>query len=170
MVVGLVPAAKHFTKQWLPERFVALGEMMAKKHRAKIFVFGGKTETDYCGDIAQMINANLGLSVAESFAGKFSLLETAAALDFCGVVVSNDTGLMHLAAARKKKVVALFGSTVREFGFFPYGTDHIVVEQSGLPCRPCSHIGLAKCPEGHFKCMKDTTVEQVVEAAEKLLA
>ena len=168
-VIGLAPTSKHFTKRWLPERFVACGEALAKKHHAKIFIFGDKNDTDYCGDIAQMINARLGSSGAESFAGKISLLETAAALDFCTVVVSNDTGVMHLAAARKRKVVALFGSTVREFGFFPYGTESIVVEQKELPCRPCSHIGLDRCPQGHFKCMKDITVEQVVQATEKLL-
>ncbi len=77
---------------------------------------------------------------------------------------------MHIAAARRKKVVAIFGSTVREFGFFPYRTESIVVERAGLPCRPCSHIGLDRCPRGHFKCMKEIGVEEVLDAARTLLA
>lgn len=168
-VIGLAPAARHFTKRWPQERFVECGVQATKGQRRKILIFGNREERDYCGDIAQMINAAAGSSVAESLAGSLSLLETAAALDFCTVVVSNDTGIMHLAAARKRKVVAIFGSTVRELGFFPYGTQSIVVENKGLHCRPCSHIGLDRCPEGHFRCMIDINAEEVISATENVL-
>ncbi len=168
-VIGLVPTARHFTKRWPAEYFVKLGVRLAKEQHAKLFLFGGENEVDYCGDIAQMINAESGSAAAESLAGKISILQTAAALDYCSIVVSNDSGLMHLAAARQRKIVALFGSTVKEFGFFPYRTEHIVLEKNGLSCRPCSHIGLAQCPEGHFKCMKDISVDEVVEAVNSLL-
>ena len=166
--LGIAPMAKHSTKRWLPERFVEFGVRSAEDHRTKILIFGSREESDACGDIAQMINAEVGSSVAESLAGRLSLLETAAALDYCDLVVSNDTGIMHLAAARKKNVVAIFGSTVREFGFYPYGTESIVVEREGLSCRPCSHIGREECPKGHFRCMKDILVDDVIQAAKKL--
>ena len=169
IVVGCAPAARHFTKRWPMERFVNLGVQFARDYRAKILIFGGPEDAEYCGDIAQMINTSFGGNIAESFAGKFSLLETAAALAFCDIVVSNDTGVMHLAAAQQRKVVAIFGSTVREFGFFPYGTEHCVVENKELRCRPCSHIGSKQCPQGHFKCMKDITVDEVLTAAKELL-
>jgi lipopolysaccharide heptosyltransferase II len=169
-VIGMAPMAKHFTKRWLPERFVEYGVRCAKENGAKILVLGSREETDICGDIAQMINAGAGTNAAESLAGKISLIETAAVLDHCALLLSNDTGIMHIAAARRKKVVAIFGSTVREFGFFPYRTESIVVERAGLPCRPCSHIGLARCPEGHFKCMKETGVDEVLAATRTLLA
>ncbi|MBI3764982.1 MAG: glycosyltransferase family 9 protein [Ignavibacteriales bacterium] len=169
IVIGLAPAAQHFTKRWPQERFVEFGVQAAKAWRIKILIFGSREERDYCGDIAQMINARAGSSLAESLAGTFSLLETAAALDFCTVVVSNDTGIMHLAAARKRKVVGIFGSTVRELGFFPYGTRSVVVENKGLGCRPCSHIGLDHCPEGHFRCMLDIHAGEVVSAMENML-
>jgi len=168
-IIGLSPTARHFTKRWLPERFVELGARLAKEQNAKILIFGGNNDSEYCGDIAQMINSLRASNVAESLAGSFSLLETAAALDVCRLVVTNDTGIMHLAAARKRKVVAIFGSTVREFGFFPYGTESVVVEQQGLDCRPCSHIGRKSCPKKHFMCMKNTHVEDVFEAMKKLL-
>lgn len=168
-VVGIVPAAKHFTKRWLPERFVEFGTRFAKEQNAKILIFGGKAEVDYCGDIAQLINAQSGATIAESFAGKFSLLETGAAFDRCDLVVTNDTGLMHLASARKRNILAIFGSTVREFGFFPQGDNAVVIERNGLSCRPCSHIGLATCPKGHFRCMKEIQVEEIFTQAKTLL-
>jgi heptosyltransferase-2 len=76
---------------------------------------------------------------------------------------------MHVASAMKKKVVAIFGSTVREFGFFPVGTESVIVERAGLYCRPCSHIGRSTCPEGHFRCMKEIQVEDVAEVIKGML-
>lgn len=171
-VVGIAPGARHFTKRWPLERFVELGVLLGRtgqKGRVKILVFGSREEKDYCGDIAQMINLRLESPAAENMAGQFSLLETAAALDRCTLVVSNDSGLMHVAAARRRNLVAVFGSTVRELGFFPPEGRSIVVETSGLPCRPCSHIGLEKCPKGHFKCMKEITADEVVKASARFL-
>jgi heptosyltransferase-2 len=168
-ILAFVPSAKYFSKRWLAGGFVKLGAALANEFQAKILIFGGKEEIEYCGDIAQMINAESESTAAESFAGKFSLLETAAAFDSCDVVVTNDTGLMHLAAARKRKIAAIFGSTVSEFGFFPYATENIVIEKKGLYCRPCSHIGLNHCPEEHFRCMKEVEAEEVVRAARTLM-
>jgi lipopolysaccharide heptosyltransferase II len=169
VVVGLAPTAKHGTKRWLPERFVELGVDLAKRYHCRIFLFGSKEENDFCGDMVQMINAHAGHAIAENFAGKLTLLETAAALDYCHVVVSNDSALMHMAAARKRNIVALFGSTVKELGFFPYRTRNIVVEKTDVHCRPCSHIGLKECPKKHFRCMKDIPAGDVMKAIEEIL-
>jgi heptosyltransferase-2 len=168
-VLAMAPTARHFTKRWLPERFTEFGAQFAKETGAKILVLGSREEAGLCGDIAQMINARTGSNSAESLAGRVSLLETASVLDHCTLVLSNDTGIMHLAAARGKRVVALFGSTVREFGFSPFRTNSVVVEKAGLSCRPCSHIGRPRCPKGHFRCMKDIQVDEVLAAAKSLL-
>ncbi len=101
--------------------------------------------------------------------GELSLLETATLMSHCDLVLTNDSGLTHLASALKKKVVAIFGSTTEHLGFFPYLTEHIVVQNNKLSCRPCTHIGRDKCPKGHFKCMKEITAEQVINAIEGLL-
>ena len=74
--------------------------------------------------------------------------------------VTNDSGPMHLAAAAGVPVVAIFGATTRELGFFPYGPGHRVVE-TDLACRPCGLHGARECPEGHFLCMRLLTVDQV---------
>ncbi|MDE3058696.1 MAG: glycosyltransferase family 9 protein [Bacteroidota bacterium] len=168
-VIGICPGAKHFTKRWQKEKFAQLGIQLAEKFRAKIFIFGGKGDKTDCAFVAASITSAYGDTTASDFSGEFSLLETAAALEFCDVVVTNDTGLMHLAAAKQRPVVAIFGSTVREFGFFPYGTKSAVVENHALDCRPCSHIGRTSCPKKHFKCMTDIQVKEVREAVERLI-
>jgi heptosyltransferase-2 len=102
-------------------------------------------------------------------AGRLSLTETAALVDRCSVVLSNDSGLMHIAAARKRGLVALFGPTVRELGFFPYGTESIVLEKTELSCRPCTHIGGPSCPKKHYRCMNDIEPHHVVHSLKQFL-
>jgi heptosyltransferase-2 len=101
---------------------------------------------------------------------ELGLLETGAAMEFCDAIVTNDTGLMHIAAAKQRKLIALFGPTVREFGFFPPGEQSLVLEREGLYCRPCSHIGSATCPEGHFRCMQEISVDDVYATVNRLLS
>ncbi|MBI3189373.1 MAG: lipopolysaccharide heptosyltransferase II [Ignavibacteriales bacterium] len=169
LVFGFAPSAKHFTKRWLPERFIELGAYAAKELNAKVIIFGGKEEATACEDISQMINMQVGAPASESVAGKISLIESIALLDYCQLVVSNDSGMMHLAQARNRNLVAVFGSTVKEFGFFPTTSNSKVLEASEVKCRPCSHIGRAECPKGHFNCMNSIRVEEVVAAVRSLL-
>jgi heptosyltransferase-2 len=77
---------------------------------------------------------------------------------------------MHIAEARGVPVVAVFGPTVRKFGFFPRGARATVVEHPGLSCRPCTHIGLPRCPLGHFRCMKEITPDTVIVGAERFMS
>ena len=168
-VIGICPGAKHFTKRWQREKFAELGARLALARNARILLFGGPAEKDDCAAVADSIARAAGPDSVADFSGTFSLLETAAAFDSCDVVVTNDSGLMHVAAARKKKIAALFGSTVREFGFAPYGTQAAVIERTGLDCRPCTHIGRAECPQGHFRCMNDITVDAVETSVTELL-
>lgn len=154
---------------WLKERFAEVAVEVVQVHNAKVLLFGGSEDINRCTEIAEFVNTTVGSEAAINLAGKLSLLETASALDFCDVVLCNDTGIMHLAAARQRNVVAIFGPTVKEFGFFPYGIHAVVVEHSDLPCRPCTHIGSAQCPKGHFRCMRDITVDQVLKAISSTL-
>jgi lipopolysaccharide heptosyltransferase II len=167
-VIGFCPSAKHATKRWPAERFIEVGIRLVDEQRAKIFLFGGVNDTVLCSSIADGINKKFNVEQAVNFSGQVTLLETAALMRYCDIVITNDSGLMHLAAAMKKKLVAIFGSTVREFGFFPTGTDHIVVERKGLYCRPCSPIGRRICPEGHFRCMNEIQVEDVLTSVRSI--
>ncbi len=158
-IAALCPSAKHYTKRWLKEYYVELAEKLIRNYNAYIVILGGPEDQSYCEDIRRLIGEERTLNVA----GEVSLLQSAAILDHCDVVLTNDTGLMHIAVARKRKVVAIFGSTVKEFGFFPYGENNTVVEHPDLSCRPCTHIGLHKCPKQHFRCMKDITPDTVFD-------
>jgi len=167
--LGICPTARHATKMWPPERFAAAASTIAISYDMPVMIFGGPDERARCESVASAIRVlSPGITVAV-LAGNLTLLETAAAMDSCALVITNDSGLMHIAAARKRRVVALFGSTVKQFGFSPFRTTSRVVEQIDLPCRPCTHIGRERCPRGHFRCMTDTTVDQLVHAVEELL-
>lgn len=159
-IIAICPAAKHYTKRWLKEYFVELAHILISEYNAYIVLLGGPEDYAYCEDIKRLIGDEHTLNVA----GNVSLLQSAAVLEQCGVVVTNDTGLMHIAAARKRNVVAIFGPTVRELGFFPYAKNSTVIEHSGLSCRPCTHIGSNECPKKHFRCMKEITPVQVLHA------
>ncbi|MFI5252220.1 MAG: glycosyltransferase family 9 protein [Bacteroidota bacterium] len=168
-LIALAPTAKHATKMWLPERFIDYGVAIAAEYNARLLVFGGADEIDYCEEIVKRINSRSGKGSAKNCAGRPSLLETAALIKRCDLLVSNDTGLMHIGSACGKKLIAIFGSTVKEFGFFPDAKNSIVLENISLDCRPCSHIGLNKCPKGHFRCMTEISVDDLLRATHTLL-
>lgn len=99
--------------------------------------------------------------------GKYSLHESADLVRRSKLLISHDTGLMHIAAALQKPVISVWGNTVPRFGMFPYygkkqAQPFDVVEVKKLGCRPCSKIGYSKCPRGHFKCMENIDVNEIV--------
>lgn len=167
-VVGLCPGARHFTKRWPAERFAHVGGACVESMDAKILVFGGREDESICNQICKEINDRAGEDRATNCVGQLGLLETAAAMEYCDVVITNDTGLMHIATAMRKKIIALFGSTVREFGFYPYDPTAVVLERSGLECRPCTHIGRSECPESHFRCMLEISEDEVLSQARSI--
>ena len=156
----LCPGAKHFTKRWPVEYWVELAKKISEENR--VVLIGGEADIKTCREIEK----NTG---AINFCGKLTLLESTAMLNHAALVVTNDSYLMHAASALGKNIVAIFGSSVKEFGFFPYGVDHKVMEVKGLSCRPCSHIGRESCPKKHFKCMLETKPTAVYEATVTLL-
>lgn len=108
--------------------------------------------------------------------GKFNLNESADLLKKSRLVISHDTGLMHIAAAFKKPIISVWGSTVPSFGMVPYYGKRFqnrvsseMIQVKNLWCRPCSERGLDHCPQGHFKCMKKISVPAVVEQVKALL-
>ncbi len=167
-VIGICPGARHANKIWPRERFAEAGCSLVEDDRGGVILFGSEEEASRCADIERLMkHLRPDLRIA-NLAGKLSFAESGAAMDRCSLVLTNDSGLMHLAAARKRKVVAIFGPTVMQLGFFPFGTTSIVVEHPALRCRPCTHIGLAACPKGHFKCMNELPASRVIEAARSL--
>ncbi|QEC42628.1 glycosyltransferase family 9 protein [Pseudobacter ginsenosidimutans] len=109
--------------------------------------------------------------------GKFNINESADLVRRAKLIISNDTGLMHIASAFRKPVISIWGNTVPEFGMYPYypkaapGAPSMfdIMEVKGLGCRPCSKIGYDKCPKKHFKCMELTSPESVYEKVKERL-
>lgn len=153
-IIGFCPGAKHFTKQWPRENFILLGKELTKLGFT-ISLFGGSAERKLCNEISKEIPNSI------NYQNENDLFQTALNMKNCYLVVANDSGLMHLAAAIKIPVVAIFGSTVKSFGFTPYGVKYKIVENNLIDCRPCSHIGKNNCPKRHFKCMQDITPSHV---------
>ncbi|MCS6965387.1 MAG: glycosyltransferase family 9 protein [Candidatus Kapabacteria bacterium] len=143
--IALVPGARHATKRWLSEHFIALGYQL-HQWGCELVVIGAPDDAESARSVAAALpEAELVVTP--------SLLDLARRLDTVDLVVGNDSGILHLAAARRIPVVVLFGSTVPELGFVPVGVPSAIV-QYPIPCRPCTHIGRRHCPQGHFRCMR----------------
>ncbi len=101
--------------------------------------------------------------------GKFNINESADLVRRSKLVISHDTGLMHIAAAFQKPILSVWGNTVPAFGMGPYFGATIaqagIFEVKGLWCRPCSKIGFDKCPLRHFKCMQQQDIEKMASTA-----
>lgn len=161
--IGLCPGSKHFTKRWPSEYFIELGnELFSKGY--EILVFGGKDDKEICELITSQVNGSINVS------NDNDLLKTASEIRNCKLVICNDSGLMHVAASVGVPVIAIFGSSVREFGFSPYGVPNLILENKSLSCKPCSHIGRSNCPKKHFKCMKEITPQIVLENVTQFLS
>ncbi len=164
-IIALAPGARHFTKRWPAEKFGELGRRLLDEFGGSLVLLGGPDEVGICGEVEKLIAAEhhvLNLS------GRTTFPEAACALEQSSLLVTNDSALAHLGAACSVPVVTIFGSTVEEFGFVPYTEDGIVVQNPGLPCRPCTTIGRAECPLGHFRCMNDIEVDDVLEAVHRV--
>ncbi|MDC1067856.1 glycosyltransferase family 9 protein [Candidatus Kapabacteria bacterium] len=166
-IIGIAPGANHFTKRYPSKKFAELVKLLFIEYpQIQILVFGDKNDQE---SAKKIIEANINQNIVD-YTGKASLLETASNISKCDIFITNDTGLMHLASARKIPVCAIFGSTVKNLGFTPYGVKNEIIEtELSLSCRPCSHIGKNKCPKGHFKCMETITPINVLNTLRKLI-
>jgi heptosyltransferase-2 len=162
--IGLVIGAAHNTKKLPVEK---LKELCSKIDHP-IILLGGKEDNE----IAKQIASEDPIKVYNA-CGKFNLNESADLVRKSKLIIAHDTGLMHIAAAFKKKIISVWGNTVPEFGMYPYygkfQISNSKFQITGLRCRPCSKIGYAKCPRGHFKCMRQLSMDAVVETARQFL-
>ena len=156
---ALAPGAAHATKRWPIRHWRDLAERLRQLGYGLV-ALGGPADRELAGE--------LGPTVVNA-AGEFTLQETGACLARAAVLVSGDTGVMHMATGVGTRVVALFGPTVEPFGFFPYASRAVVLERD-LTCRPCSAMGTERCPLGHHRCLEDILPDQVAAAVQRLVA
>ncbi len=156
--VAIVLAAQHFTKRIPVSKVVEIGSILHKP----IMLLGGKDVYEEGEQVVSQLGER-----ATNGCGKYSLYQSAAILQHADCVITGDTGLMHISAALHKPTAAIFGSTIPEYGYYPYmpGERNLFrnFEVCPLRCRPCSKFGSSKCRRKHFKCMKNISATEVAE-------
>nr|WP_256534368.1 glycosyltransferase family 9 protein [Lewinella sp. JB7] len=156
--VAFVIGAAHATKCLEEEQMVDICRALP----CPVLLLGGPAEAE----LGERIAAS-GPGIMNG-CGKYSLNGSADLVRQAAVVITHDTGLMHVAAAYRRPIVSVWGNTVPELGMYPYlpdGPAAVVAEVKGLDCRPCSKIGYAACPRGHFRCMRSQDLSAIARAA-----
>ena len=156
--IGFVIGAKHITKKMPTNKITEI----INKVPFPVILLGDnldKIEADF------IVN-NSNNSNVYNACGKYKLNQSASIIKQARVIVTNDTGLMHIASAFRKPIISLWGNTIPEFGMFPYIDlkQSEIIEVKGLKCRPCSKIGFTRCPKKHFHCMNEIENEKVIKA------
>jgi ADP-heptose:LPS heptosyltransferase len=153
--VALVLAGTYFTKRMPETKY----RQLISQSDLPFVLLGGKSEKAMA---ANMVSWNSGNVI--DFTGKLRINQSASLVKSARLVISNDTGLMHIAAAFHKKILSVWGNTSPELGMFPYlpseGSE--ILEVKGLSCRPCSKLGFHACPKKHFRCMLDIPEDQII--------
>lgn len=163
-LVVLAPGSVWATKRW--PYYPALAAALAS--RARIAIIGGAGDAELAAEIAAVVAGVNGAQLVDA-TGRLSLLASAALVSRAAVLVTNDSAPLHLASAVGTPTVAIFGPTVPEFGFGPLAPHSITLGHTTLTCRPCDRHGPAKCPLGHWRCMREFDKMAVLEAVESLL-
>ena len=164
--VAIAIGAQHYTKIYPADR---VGELCRMLHPRKVVLVGGGADIERGKQIVAMSQGNV-----INACGQLSLRQSALVLWRSALVIANDTGMMHIAAALRKPIVSVWGGTVPQFGMYPYmpkGFEYLsqIVENESLKCRPCHKLGREKCPKGHFKCMNDIDINRLCAAANNAL-
>ena len=154
-IILIAPGSKWFTKRWPLEYFNELLKKLVKNSDYRIILIGGQEES--------MFNMYTDKNII-NLCGKTTLLDVAEICSRSDLIVTNDSSPIHIASAFENiHIIAIFGATTKELGFFPWSKNSEVLENNELDCRPCGLHGGEKCPKGHFKCMLEIKPELVYE-------
>ncbi len=152
-IVGMFPGAGWKLREWMPERFAAIGDKLVRHFNAHVLIFGGPREVELVNTVANLMHAP-----AIPFAGNLQIRQLAACLEKCSLFLTNDTGPMHIAAAVGTPTVALFGPG-NHHRFQPLGVLHQTIRHD-VPCSPCKQF-TDKCKDN--VCMQQIRVDEVWE-------
>lgn len=172
-VIALNPGAAYgSSKRWPPERFAGVAARFLSERNAGVIILGGQKEIGIAAEIAERIRqlrAADGVTdtrelPVKNFAGKTTLRELAALISEADLLLTNDSGPMHIGYAVRTPLVAIFGSTSPQHTG-PVGRDAVVLKKE-VDCAPCLE---RECRRGDLRCMDLITAAEVYEAGEKLL-
>ena len=156
--IAIAMGSQHATKQLPLSKLIEI----CSKLNNPIVLLGGKEDME----MADKLSSSLSKDIV-NLCGKLSLRESAACIEKSKILLTGDTGLMHIAAALNKPIVSVWGNTVPAFGMYPYMPQHpekyTIIENKNLRCRPCSKLGFKKCPKKHFNCMNKLNTSSIIE-------
>ena len=164
-IIAVAPGSIWQTKCWEPNSYISLCQKLLDSGYA-IVLIGGESDKLISNEIENALGKNNANLI--NLAGVTNLLQSAAVIAKCSLMICNDSGAMHIANAMQTRVFAFFGPTVQRFGYYPYREGDRVFEVE-LECRPCGSHGSKKCPQKHHNCMKQIEVEPVFKAVETTL-
>lgn len=146
--IGWAIGGNHNTKIYPVEKVIHV----CREIKSPVILLGGKEDSEKAETIVKAVGNRIF-----NACGKFNINQSASLVRQADKIVTNDTGLMHIASAFKKEIVSLWGNTIPGFGMYPYmpGLENrsTILETKNLKCRPCSKLGYKKCPKVHFDCM-----------------
>ncbi|MFA6260225.1 MAG: glycosyltransferase family 9 protein [Bacteroidia bacterium] len=155
--------AQHATKRLPTDKLISICSQLS----VPVLLLGGKEDQETGNAIVQASGNHV-----QNLCGALSIHQSALVIELASLVLTHDTGLMHIAAAFQKPIVSVWGNTIPAFGMYPYyGSQtnrNTTFEVKDLSCRPCTKIGYAQCPKGHFKCMRDQPTDAIVKALQSV--
>ena len=162
--VAIAFGAAHKTKSIPLEKLREIVQNL----NVPVVLLGGKAERE----VANKIEAEFSVKVYNA-CGLLNVNQSASMIQLSKAVIAADTGMMHIASAFRKPIVTVWGNTVPDFGMYPYLPGQANGNASmevAVNCRPCSKLGYAKCPRGHFKCMLDHDVSRIQDIVNTVVA
>lgn len=153
-LIAIAPGSVWNTKRWSTKYYQLLAKMLTETNFGVVLI-GSGVETKICEEV---LPSNNGINLA----GKLSLLESAAVISKCDLMICNDSGAMHIANAMQTDVFAFFGPTVQSIGYFPFRKNDFVFERA-MECRPCGSHGGKECHLQHHNCMEQILPQEVLK-------
>ena len=166
--VTFAPCSKWYTKQLTIEKSLEIIKELFSKG-FKVTLIGGAEDFEYCRKLEKELENQNEKSSLINLCGRLSPVQSAAAIGKSAALITVDSAAQHLGASTDTPIVLIYGSTNSSFGFYPLTSNHIIIENKELQCRPCTDHGRTECPLGHFKCIKDLSAEEIVSSVNKLV-
>lgn len=153
--VSIAIGTQHYTKCLPTEKIIKLCNLIQQP----IVLLGGKDDEQKANEIIKSTTNKL----VYSGCGKYTINQSAFIVKNSKLLITPDTGLMHIAAAFNVQLISVWGNTVPAFGMYPYlpKEKYTIIENNALSCRPCSKIGYAACPKKHFNCMNSLDMSEI---------
>ena len=154
--IALILAGTYFTKRLPAGKYLPL----ISNPGYRFVLLGGESEKEIAQSIMSVASGNV-----VDYCGQLTINQSASLVEQARLVISNDTGLMHIAAAFRKKILSVWGNTVPQLGMHPYlpAEGSKMLEVNGLKCRPCSKLGKNECPKKHFQCMNNISEQSLID-------